>query len=91
MPSYKKIPVPKRVADYLGRNINPPEVIANPETGAPYLVPASYKFSGQYAEEHERIARAASAATGIVPDPDQLTAEAMAQLQAQQEQAAPQG
>ena len=83
----KKTPIPQRVAEYLGRNINPPEVIVNPETGAPFLVPASYKFSGQYAEEHERIARAASAATGIVPDPDQLTAEVMAKLQAQQEQA----
>ena len=81
-----KVPVAERVRDFLARNIDPPELIADPATGQQYLKPAAYKFDGVFKEEFERIARAASAASGIVPTPEDLTAEAMAQIQAQAEQ-----
>ena len=84
--SKKSESVPIRVADFLSRSIQAPSVVMNPETSEPYLEPARYTFSGPHAEEFERIARGASAASGIVPTPEDLTAQAMAQLQAAAQQ-----
>jgi hypothetical protein len=78
--------VADHVRAFLGANISPPELIPDPATGQVGLQPASYKFDGVHAPEFERIARAASAASGIVPTPEDLTGEAMAMLQAQQQQ-----
>ena len=78
--------VADQVRAFLGANISPPELIPDPATGQVGLQPASYKFDGIHAPEFERIARAASAASGIVPTPEDLTGEAMAMLQAQQQQ-----
>lgn len=78
--------VADHVRAFLGANISPPELIPDPATGQVGLQPASYKFDGVHATEFERIARAASAASGIVPTPEDLTGEAMAMLQAQQQQ-----
>lgn len=82
--------VADQVRAFLGANISPPELIPDPATGQVGLQPAAYKFDGVHAPELERIARAASAASGIVPTPEDLTAEAMAQLQAAQAQQAQQ-
>lgn len=81
-------PVPQRVREFIGRHIVPPELVFNPETGSSALVPARYSFSGPHAGELERIARAASAASGIVDTPEDLTAAAEAQMAAAQEAAA---
>ncbi len=85
MPTEKKT-VAAKVQEFIGSNIQPPELIPDPVSGQPVLIPAAYKFEGEYAEELERIARGASAASGIVPTPEDLTGEVMAQLQAMQEQ-----
>ena len=81
-------PVPQRVREFVGRHMVPPELVFNPETGESGLVPARYSFSGPHAAELERIARAAAAASGIVSTPEDLTAEAQAQVAAAQEAAA---
>ena len=82
------VPVPQRVQEFLGGHLVPPQVVQNPETGAVGIVPASYSFEPPHAEEYARIARAASAASGIVPSAEDLTAEVVAQVQAAQEAAA---
>jgi hypothetical protein len=52
------------------------------------LEPAVYAFREPYAEEFERIARAAAEASGIVPSIEDLNAQAMAMMeQAASEQA----
>lgn len=66
------------VVSFFRSHIVPPEAVPNPETGAPSIVPARYSFSGVHAEEQERIFRAASAASGIVPTPEELTEAATA-------------
>ena len=75
-------PIPQRAAEFIGRHIVPPSIVFNPDTGAADVVPAKYSFTGVYASELERIARAASAASGLVPVPEDLTADALAQAQA---------
>jgi hypothetical protein len=80
--------VVERTAEFLSRSIQAPAVVENPETGEVYIEPAKYLFEGEYAEEFERIARGASTASGIVPTPEDLTAQVMAQMQAAQEQQA---
>lgn len=80
--------VVERTAEFLSRSIQAPAVVGNPETGEVYIEPAKYLFEGEYAEEFERIARGASTASGIVPTPEDLTAQVMAQMQAAREQQA---
>ena len=80
-----------KVREFIGSRIVPPELIADPATGQQYLKPAEYSFDGVHETELERIARAASAASGVVPSVEDLTAQAMVQLQAQQQQAQAQG
>lgn len=75
-------PIPQRTAEFILRHIVPPEVVPNPETGEAVVVPATYRFPGPHASELERIARAAASASGIVPVPEDLTAQAEAQIQA---------
>lgn len=82
-------PIPQRAAEFILRHVVPPEVVQNPETGAVVVVPAHYKFPGPHAPELERIARAAAAASGFVPVPEDLTARVEAQLQAAQEAEGP--
>ena len=67
-----------RVREYLGRNLVPPEVVPLPGGGAVVAAPARFEFSGDNAKEKELLARAAAKASGIVPEPEALTAEAMA-------------
>lgn len=76
-----------RTREYLGRHLYPPEVTPLPGGGGVMTAPARFKFTGDHATERERLARAAARASGIVPDPDQLTAEVMVAL----EQAAAEG
>lgn len=83
----KQKTVASRVAEFLSRNIDPPRMVRNPETGEVFIDPAKYSFSGPHAAEFERIAAGASGASGIVPVPEDLTAELMAQVQAAQTQA----
>ena len=83
-----KIPVPEMVRVFLQSHLVPPQVVQNPETGAIGIVPAGYSFEEPHVSEYERIARAASVASGIVPSAEDLTAEVMAQAQAAQEAAA---
>ena len=85
----KPATVAERVREFIGSRISPPELVQNPETGQTYLKPAEYRLDGPHEAEFERIFRAASAASGIVPSPEDLTAEAMARLQAQQQGQAP--
>ena len=77
-----KRPVAERVRDYLGRHLAPPEAVPLPGGGAVLTAPARYEFSGDYQDERARLARAAAVASGIVPTPEQLTAEAMAMIEA---------
>ena len=79
MPS--KQTIPERVREFLGSRIRPPVLVQNPETGEPMLESATYSFREPYADEFERIARAASEASGIVPSVEDLNAEAMAVVQ----------
>ena len=74
-------PVPERVREYLGRKLAPPAIVPTPGGAGVLVAPAKFEFSGPNAKLRERLARAAALATGIVPDPDQLTADAMAMLQ----------
>ena len=83
----KQKTVAARVAEFLSRNIDPPRTVQNPETGEVFIDPAKYSFSGPHAAEFERIAAGASGASGIVPAPEELTAELMAKVQAAQQQA----
>lgn len=71
-------PIADRVREYLGRNLVSPEVVPLPGGGAIMTSPARFDFSGDNAVEKERLARAAAKASGIVPLPEDLTAEAMA-------------
>jgi len=82
-----KRPIPQQVSEFLSSRIRPPSLVQNPETGAPFLEPAVYAFREPYAEEFERIARAASEASGIVPSIEDLNAQAMAMMQQASEQA----
>ena len=80
--------VVERVREFFGSRIVPPRVLLDPATNTPYLQPSVYSFDADspHVSELERIARAASAASGIVPTPEDLTGEAMAQMQAAAEQ-----
>lgn len=83
-----KRPIPQQVSEFLSSRIRPPSLVQNPETGAPFLEPAVYAFREPYADEFERIARAASEASGVVPSVEELNAKAMAMMeQAASEQA----
>lgn len=83
--------VQEMVVEFLGGHLVPPQVIQDPESGRMVVVPAAYDFDGESAPEYERIARAASAASGILPTPEDLTGEVMAKLQAAQSGQAPGG
>lgn len=74
-------PVAERVREYLGRKLVPPEIVPLPGGGAVMVAPARFEFSGDNAREKERLARAAAKASGIVPEPETLTAEAMAMIE----------
>ena len=74
-----RISVPDQVREFIGSRLVPPSVIVDPVSGAPTVVePAGYDFDEPHSAEYERIARAASAASGIVPSAEDLTAQAMA-------------
>ena len=79
MPKAQKS-IADRVREYLGRNLVPPEIVPLPGGGAVVAAPARFEFSGDDAKEKERLARAAAKASGIVPEPEALTAEAMAMV-----------
>ena len=87
-PNNESSPVPVRVKEFLGGHLVPPQLVMNPETGGVGIVSAGYSFEPPFAKEYERIARAASAASGVVPSAEDLTAEAVAQAQAARESAA---
>jgi hypothetical protein len=77
----KPKPVVERVREYLGRKLAPPEIAPLPGGLATITAPARFEFSGEHAEERERLARAAAKTSGIVPTPEDLTAEAMAMIE----------
>ncbi len=85
------MPVPAQVADYLGRHLTPPAIVPSPGGAGIVVSPARFEFPGAHAKSRERLARAAAAASGIVPDPDQLTADAVAMLQQANAEAEPGG
>ena len=74
--------VKERVVDFVSTRIVRPSAVLGPD-GRPVVEPARYNFSGPHSAELERISRAAAAASGIVPTPEELTAGVLAELQAQ--------
>lgn len=77
-----------RAERFLKSRIVPAAIVGDVALNTAFVEPARYNFSGPHAAEYERIARAASAASGIAPDPEQLTGEAMAALRQATERAA---
>ena len=82
--------VREQIVDFVSTRIVQPTIVVDP-FGRPVVTPSEYNFGGPYSAELERIARAASAASGVVPTPEELTAQAAARLQAQAEPEAPGG
>lgn len=77
------LPVAEVVREFIGSRIVPPELVEDPQSGRPVLIPARYDFDADspHSRELERISRAASAASGIVPTPEELTEQAVVQIQ----------
>lgn len=72
------MPVEADIKKFFLAHVSVPEIQRDAETGEAVVIPASYSLEGPHKEEIERVLRAASAASGIIPLPEDLTAQAEA-------------